>query len=67
MRSFRALVLAAALAPGALAAQGQQAGNSSVAQYDPKEWEVPFGARTRPRDPYADSQGRVWFVGQGGN
>ena len=36
-------------------------------QFDPKEWEVPFGAETRPRDPYADAQGRVWFVGQNGN
>lgn len=30
------------------------------------EWEVPW-PRTRPRDPYAETAGRVWFVGQGGN
>lgn len=30
------------------------------------EWEVPW-EDTRPRDPYVDSQDRVWFVGQRGN
>lgn len=29
------------------------------------EWEVPWGGR--PRDPYVDGRGRVWFVGQAGN
>jgi virginiamycin B lyase len=66
MRVSHALVLAA-MAPGVLAAQAQPAGGVSPAQFDPKEWEVPFGAPTRPRDPYADAQGRVWFVGQNGN
>lgn len=32
-----------------------------------REWTVPYGAESRPRDPYADEQGRVWFVGQNGN
>lgn len=31
------------------------------------EWNVPWGAEGRPRDPYVDGQGRVWFVGQAGN
>ena len=31
-----------------------------------KEWLVPWEA-SRPRDPYMDEQGRVWFCGQGGN
>ena len=53
--------------PSALAAQTKSADSPSVAQFDPKEWDVPFGADTRPRDPYADAQGRVWFVGQNGN
>lgn len=66
MRSTRAFFLAAVLTPGVVAAQAP-AGNASTAQYDPKEWEVPYGANTRPRDPYADAQGRVWFVGQQGN
>ncbi len=30
------------------------------------EWPVPW-ERTRPRDPFADGQGRVWFVGQTGH
>lgn len=30
------------------------------------EWTVPW-AGTRPRDPFVDAQGRVWFVGQEGN
>ena len=29
------------------------------------EWEVPY-PDTRPRDPYVDSTGRVWFCGQAG-
>jgi virginiamycin B lyase len=31
-----------------------------------KEWPVPY-PNSRPRDPYVDSQNRVWFVGQVGN
>ena len=30
------------------------------------EWTVPW-EKTRPRDPFADAQQRVWFVGQTGN
>ncbi|WP_243663679.1 Vgb family protein [Rhodothermus marinus] len=30
------------------------------------EWEVPW-PDTRPRDPYVDRDGRVWFVGQRGD
>ena len=30
------------------------------------EWEVPY-PNTRPRDPYVDSAGRVWFCGQAGS
>ena len=33
---------------------------------DIREWPVPW-ADSRPRDPYVDGQGRVWFVGQTGN
>ena len=31
------------------------------------EWEVPWGAEGRPRDPYVHPDGRVFFVGQAGN
>jgi virginiamycin B lyase len=37
-----------------------------AAQVPIKEWPVPY-AGSRPRDPFIDSQGRVWFVGQVGN
>ncbi|NIT13531.1 MAG: lyase [candidate division Zixibacteria bacterium] len=30
-----------------------------------KEWKVPY-EKTRPRDPFVDAKGRVWFCGQGG-
>ncbi|HYH81410.1 MAG TPA: hypothetical protein VEX86_16525 [Longimicrobium sp.] len=58
MRPQLALIAIAALAaaPGALAAQ-----NAVV-----REWPVPW-ERSRPRDPFVDGQGRVWFVGQVGN
>ena len=59
MRPRTVIALGALLtAPGVVAAQ---------TRYDPKEWEVPYGANTRPRDPFADAKGRVWFVGQNGN
>lgn len=67
MRLTRAVLIISALAPTIVGAQAQQAGNAHVAQHDPKVWDVPYGANTRPRDPYADAQGRVWFVGQSGN
>jgi len=31
-----------------------------------REWQVPW-EQSRPRDPFVDAQGRVWFVGQVGN
>jgi len=67
MRFASTLLLAIAFAPGLLAAQAAPAADRAIAAFDPKEWEVPYGAKTRPRDPYADAQGRVWFVGQSGN
>jgi len=54
---------AAALA--ALAAVGEP--HTAAAQAGViTEWKVPW-PQTRPRDPYLDPQGRVWFVGQVGN
>ena len=69
MRASRALPLAALLLAAAAPMAGAQAGSATTAtvSYEPKEWEVPYGAKSRPRDPYADAQGRVWFVGQSGN
>jgi virginiamycin B lyase len=53
---FTAATLAIALAPA----------TQLAAQVPIKEWPVPY-ADSRPRDPYVDSQNRVWFVGQVGN
>lgn len=36
------------------------------AETDIKEWLVPY-ENTRPRDPYVDAKGRVWFCGQAGS
>lgn len=41
--------------------QGVPAGGAVI-----REWTVPW-PNTRPRDPYPDARGRVWFVGQEGN
>jgi virginiamycin B lyase len=51
------LALFAAWAPP-LAAQESQS-------FDPKEWDVQWGGRTR--DPAVAPDGKVWFVGQEGN
>ena len=49
------------LAAGMLPAQGPAKSPLHVT-----EWKVPW-EKSRPRDPYLDAQGRVWFVGQEGN
>jgi virginiamycin B lyase len=43
-----------------------QAVRQSATQSEPKTWSTPWD-KTRPRDPYVDKTGRVWFVGQTGN
>lgn len=40
--------------------------HASVDPVEIREWTVPW-PNTRPRDPYVDAQGRVWFVGQVGH
>ena len=55
------LLVAVPVAWGAL-----RSGPVGLADDDPveiTEWVVPW-QETRPRDPYADGKGRVWFVGQ---
>ena len=67
MRISTAVILVAVV-PSVLGAQARSANPASVASVtQPREWEVPYGAKTRPRDPFADAEGRVWFVGQEGN
>ena len=37
---------------------------ASIAQeLDIREWQVPY-EQSRPRDPFAESESSVWFVGQ---
>lgn len=36
---------------------------SQAQEAELKEWEVPY-EQSRPRDPYVDKDGQVWFVGQ---
>ncbi len=56
--------------PLALAVAATGAGELKPAGYtgapEVTEWAVPWEG-TRPRDPYVDGTGRVWFVGQEGN
>src|SRR3954468_15749849 len=58
--------LALLLVPAALTAQAtpRQAGSLHS---EAKTWTTPFDKGARPRDPFADQKGRVWFVGQEGN
>ena len=62
--------LMAGLIPLALAltAAGsvEQAPPSRSAPLQVEEWKVPWEA-SRPRDPFMDARGRVWFVGQEGD
>ena len=60
MRSFVRFVASLLVAaPVLLPAQGAPVSNN--------EWEVPWGASGRPRDPYVAPDGNVFFVGQTGN
>ena len=58
MKAIRVAALAFLMASPALAQDNP---------LEPKEFTVPWGAPTRPRDPFMDPVGRVWFVGQQGN
>src|SRR5688500_12126423 len=62
-RSTIALTIALSLTAGQVAAApATRAAPSS----EPKLYSTPWDG-TRPRDPYADQKGNVWFVGQQGN
>lgn len=60
----RRLLLLASLATLSTTLPAQAARKDTVQL---TEWNVPWGAATRPRDPSVDPQGRIWFVGQEGN
>lgn len=42
---------------------GQAIADDNATMIDIREWEVPYEA-SRPRDPFAESDSSVWFVGQ---
>lgn len=60
-------MIAAALSlivlPGVSGAGLSAQSSDAVAPIEITEWVVPW-ENTRPRDPYVDGEGRVWFVGQ---
>ena len=58
---MRAIVVLFALP--ALFSMTYQAGVLAQPTVEIREWTVPW-ADSRPRDPYVDAKGRVWFVGQ---
>ena len=64
MRNGTAALLAVVVAVGGLGTLG--AAPAAGADIEITEWVVPW-ENTRPRDPYVDGQGRVWFVGQRGD
>ena len=47
-------------------ASAQAPRTTGAQQSDARTWQTPWD-KTRPRDPFVDHQGRVWFVGQVGN
>lgn len=61
-----AAMLLAAPAPAAHDTRAWSADPISADTVAITEWTVPW-ERSRPRDPFVDAQGRVWFVGQAGN
>ncbi len=68
MFSSKTIAIPAALASlGAAGAhQTTDLGPAASGSAEVTEWTVPW-EDTRPRDPYVDGKGRVWFVGQEGN
>lgn len=62
MHQIRSTIIAFAAIGAALSSAAAQ----PASPIDYKEWTVPW-EKTRPRDPFVDPRGRVWFVGQAGN
>jgi virginiamycin B lyase len=60
VRHVSAGLVLLALAPAGL--EAQQDGALPI-----REWNVPWGRETRPRDPYVAPDGKIVFVGQRGN
>jgi virginiamycin B lyase len=68
-RTIAGLTFVALVLPTLTAAQGGARGDrpaESASPYDLREWAIPWGG-SRPRDPFPDRDGRIWFVGEAGN
>jgi virginiamycin B lyase len=66
MRSF--LIVATVVTGSAIVTTvGGEGSRGARSPVEIKEWAVPWGATTRPRDPYVAGDGSVWFVGQRGD
>jgi virginiamycin B lyase len=63
MRSVNIALALSLVVAQAAAAQVNRAAGAPVSEL--KSWSTPWDGR--PRDPFADKQGHVWFVGQEGN
>lgn len=59
--------LATVMAVAQLATPALSAQHATSAKLEPREFTTDWMKGTRPRDPYSDQKGRVWFVGQEGN
>ncbi len=68
MKTAVALLGLGVLLPGdnGLQLQNSQILMDTLESVEITEWPVPW-QRSRPRDPFVDAKGRVWFVGQEGN
>ena len=66
MRRSTVSALVGVCVVGGLAAAGGEGVTAAEDTIEITEWVVPW-ADTRPRDPYVDGEGRVWFVGQRGD
>src|SRR3954454_18304118 len=65
-RIFPLVFALASLTAPALRAQATPR-QAAASRSEAKTWTTPFDKNARPRDPFADQHGRVWFVGQEGN
>src|SRR4051794_987844 len=68
MRIERLVLAATLVIPVVATAQNprQAGGNRADQTADLKAWDVPW-EKSRPRDPFVDQKGRVWFAGQVGD
>lgn len=64
---MRSLIVTAIAVASLASVAGAQARQQSSPEPQLKDHNADWMKGTRPRDPFADQKGRVWFVGQTGN